>query len=156
MENETVAPNEREMSPEVKKCKEEKIDFYDWDECNQRCGHNTLSYYPIAYTTSSSYSPSPQTGLRYSFEEQKSGQSKPRMSFSISSILGTHEMSEEEQRFQPIAHPPRYNSVRESLLMRNKTSVFRDSLKSSRIKRHFLQEEMTNEEQENAFEKGNF
>ena len=152
MESETVAPSEREMSPEIKKCKVEKMDFYDWDECNQKYGHNTMGYYPITYTTSSTYS-SPQTGLQYSFEDQKN-QAKPRMSFSISSILGTHD-GNEEQRFHPIADPPRYNSVRESLLMRNKTSVFRDSLKSSRMKRHFLQEETTKEEQENAFEKGN-
>jgi hypothetical protein len=151
MESETHAPKEREMSPEIKKCKEEKFDFYDWDECSQRYGNNTLGYYPIAYSTPSTYSSS-QTTLRYSFEDQET-QTKPRMSFSISSILGTHE-DNEEQRFHPIAHPPRYNSVRESLLMRHKSSAFRDSLKSSRVKRHFLQEETTTEEQEKVFEKG--
>ncbi|CAB3991644.1 Homeobox not2 [Paramuricea clavata] len=145
MESETT--KEREMSPEIK---EEKFDFYEWEECNQR--YNTLGYYPIAYTTPSTYSSS-QTALRYSFEEQET-QAKPRMSFSISSILGTHEDSE-EQRFHPVAHPPRYGSVRESLLMRHKPSAFRDSHKSSRMKRHFLQEEMTKEDEEKAFEKGN-
>lgn len=144
MESETT--KEREMSPEIK---EEKFDFYDWEECNQR--YNTLGYYPIAYTTPSTYSSS-QTALRYSFEEQET-QAKPRMSFSISSILGTHEDSE-EQRFHPIAHPPRYGSVRESLLMRHKPSAFRDSHKSSRMKRHFLQEEITKEDEEKDFEKG--
>ena len=144
MESELVSPNEQEMSPEIKKCKEEKFDFYDWEECNQRYGNDTLGYYPISYTTPSTvYSP-PQSTLRYSIVEQES-QTKPRMSFSISSILGTHEENE-ERRLQPIAHPPRYTSIRESLLMRHNT--FKDSLKNSRIKRHLLQEENTEEEQE--------
>ena len=142
MESELATSSEQEMSPEIKKCKEEKFDFCEWEECDQRYRNNILStYYPNSYTTPNTVYSSPQTGLRYSIVEQES-QTKPRMSFSISSILGTHEESE-EQRFQAVAHPPRY---RDSLLMRHNT--FKDSLKHSRIKRHLLQEESAKEKQE--------
>ena len=153
MESERASPKEQEMTPELKKCKEEKFDFYDWEDCGQRYGNNTLSYYPIScYTTPSTY-PSQQTALRFSFEEHEESSSKPRMSFSISSILGTREDTE-ERRFRSIAHHPRYSSGRESLLVRHKPYPFRTPPKNSRTKRHFYQEEETTENDEKAFEKG--
>ena len=148
MESELVTPKQRDMSPEIKKCKEEKFDFYEWEECGQTYNNTSLSYYPISYTSPATT----QTTLqRYSFEEQEA-QTKPRMSFSISSILGTHEASE-DQRFHSIStHSPRY---RESLLLRNKSSAFRESLKQARMKRHFLQEHETAKvEQEKSLKEG--
>ncbi|XP_028391053.1 homeobox protein pv.1-like isoform X2 [Dendronephthya gigantea] len=153
MESEAVSPKEQEMTPELKKCKEEKFDFYDWEDCGQRYANNTLSYYPIScYTTPSTY-PSQQTALRYSFDEHEESSAKPRMSFSISSILGRREDTE-EQRFHSIAQHPRYSSGREGILARHKPSLFRTPPKNSRMKRHFYQEEGTTENEDKIFEKG--
>ena len=150
MESDGATSQEQEMTPsmEIKKCKQEKFDFYDWEECSQRLRNNTVgSYFPVSYTSPSAYSSALTQTTLYSVARHET-QAKPRMSFSISSILGTQDG--EEERFHPAsAHSPKYG-----MLMRHKTSVFRDSLKNTRMKRHFEEEETTTGYEEKNLDKG--
>lgn len=141
----TTVKKEEEMTPEIKTCKEEKYDSYNWENFTaiHPFGNQTFHYYPTYETGSSEFSIA-ESSPHYTFNEQKP-LTKPRMSFSISSILGTEENKDERQ-------PSRSSTFTDSLFM---THTPQAMMKTSKMKRRYLHEEMMERKEECTNKTGN-
>lgn len=142
---------ETRVSPDIELSQEGNFDYNDSHDSmdgTRRFQSEKLGYYYVPCPSRQYYVPLTQTNIEHSNHNedgdiQRERKPQAKVSFTISSILGTDSRRDE---MPSTTCYQRYPSGKDGLLSRQKSSAVRHSIKQARFRHHLVQHATTKEE----------